>query len=148
LWLDTPGRRSAWRRCGAARARSWTGHGPGDGRSRARRAPARPSAISSRSANNISNGDLTVDLTRRLVTARGEDVKLSNKEEWNILKLLVMNAGKVLTHRAIMEQVWGPTVDVQYLRIYMRQLRQKIEEQPDRPRHILTETGVGYRLSV
>ena len=94
----------------------------------------------------FTSGDLTVDLTRRLVTARGQEVKLSNKE-WDILKLLVINAGKVLTHRAIMEQVWGPTVDVQYLRIYVRQLRQKIEEQPDRPRHILTETGVGYRLS-
>jgi len=94
----------------------------------------------------FTSGDLTVDLTRRLVTARGREVKLSNKE-WDILKILVMNAGKVLTHRAIMEQVWGPTIDVQYLRIYVRQLRQKIEEQPDRPRHILTETGVGYRLS-
>jgi two-component system KDP operon response regulator KdpE len=95
----------------------------------------------------FSNDDLTVDLTRRLVTAQGRDVKLSNKE-WDILKLLVMNAGKVLTHRTIMEKVWSPAVDLQYLRIYVRQLRQKIEEQPDRPRHILTETGVGYRLSV
>jgi two-component system KDP operon response regulator KdpE len=93
----------------------------------------------------FSNGDLTVDLTRRLVTARGQEVKLSNKE-WDILKLLVLHAGKVLTHRMIMEQVWGPTVDVQYLRIYVRQLRQKIEAHPDRPQHVLTETGVGYRL--
>jgi two-component system, OmpR family, KDP operon response regulator KdpE len=93
----------------------------------------------------FTNGDLTVDLTRRLVTARGQEVKLSNKE-WDILKLLVVHAGKVLTHRMIMEQVWGPTVDVQYLRIYVRQLRQKLEEYPDRPQHILTETGVGYRL--
>ena len=93
----------------------------------------------------FTNGDLTVDLTRRLVTARGQEVKLSNKE-WDILRLLVVHAGKVLTHRMIMEQVWGPTVDVQYLRIYVRQLRQKIEEYPDRPQHILTETGVGYRL--
>jgi two-component system KDP operon response regulator KdpE len=91
------------------------------------------------------NGDLVVDLTRRLVSARGQPVKLSNKE-WDILSLLAVNAGKVLTHRAIMQQVWGPKVDVQYLRIYVRQLRQKIEAVPDRPRHILTETGVGYRL--
>lgn len=90
---------------------------------------------------------LTVDLTRRLVIVRGREVKLSNKE-WDILRLLVVNAGKVLTHRAIMQEVWGPTVDVQYLRIYVRQLRQKIEEQPHRPRYLLTETGVGYRLSV
>jgi two-component system KDP operon response regulator KdpE len=94
----------------------------------------------------FSNGDLMVDLTRRLVTARGQDVKLSNKE-WDILKILVLNAGKVLTHRALMEKVWGPNVDVQYLRIYVRQLRLKIEEHPDRPKHILTETAVGYRLS-
>jgi two-component system KDP operon response regulator KdpE len=93
------------------------------------------------------NGELTVDLTRRLVTARGQAVKLSNKQ-LDILKLLVMNAGKVLTHRMIMQSVWGPEIDVQYLRVYVRQLRQKIEEEPDRPRHILTETGVGYRLSV
>src|ERR671912_1892266 len=93
----------------------------------------------------FTSGNLSVDLTRRLVTARGQEVKLSNKE-WDILKLLVVHAGKVLTHRMIMEQVWGPTVDVQYLRIYVRQLRQKIEEYPDRPQHILTETGVGYRL--
>jgi two-component system KDP operon response regulator KdpE len=72
-------------------------------------------------------------------------VKLSNKE-WDILRLLVLHAGKVLTHRMIMQEVWGPKVDVQYLRIYVRQLRQKLEERPEQPRHILTETGVGYRL--
>ena len=95
----------------------------------------------------FTSGDLTVDLTRRLVTSRGAEVKLSNKE-WDILRLLVLHAGKVLTHRMIMQEVWGPTVDVQYLRIYVRQLRQKLEEVPDQPRHILTETGVGYRLNV
>jgi two-component system, OmpR family, KDP operon response regulator KdpE len=79
------------------------------------------------------------------VTVRGAEVKLSNKE-WDILRLLVLHAGKVLTHRMIMQEVWGPKVDVQYLRIYVRQLRQKLEERPDQPRHILTETGVGYRL--
>ena len=93
----------------------------------------------------FSNGDLTVDLTRRLVAVRGQEVKLSNKE-WDILRLLVLHAGRVLTHRMIMQEVWGPTVDVQYLRIYVRQLRQKLEADPERPCHILTETGVGYRL--
>lgn len=95
----------------------------------------------------FTSGDLTVDLTRRLVHVRGREVKLSNKE-WDILRMLVVNAGKVLTHRAMMQEVWGPTVDVQYLRIYIRQLRQKIEPDPERPHHILTETGVGYRLSL
>jgi two-component system, OmpR family, KDP operon response regulator KdpE len=93
----------------------------------------------------FSNGDLTVDLTCRLVAVRGHEVKLSNKE-WDILRLLVLHAGRVLTHRMIMQEVWGPTVDVQYLRIYVRQLRQKLEADPERPCHILTETGVGYRL--
>jgi two-component system KDP operon response regulator KdpE len=91
------------------------------------------------------SGDLTVDLTRRLVSVRGAEVSLSNKE-WAILRLLIVHAGKVLTHRMIMQEVWGPTVDVQYLRIYVRQLRQKLEQDPARPHHILTETGVGYRL--
>ncbi len=91
------------------------------------------------------HGDLSVDLTRRRVSVRGTEVKLSNKE-WDILRLLVLHAGQVLTHRMIMQEVWGPKVDVQYLRIYVRQLRQKLEERPDQPRHILTETGVGYRL--
>ena len=93
----------------------------------------------------FTSGDLSVDLTRRLVTSRGEEVRLSNKE-WEILRLLVLHAGQVLTHRAIMREVWGPTVDVQYLRIYVRQLRRKLEQVPEQPRHILTETGVGYRL--
>lgn len=91
------------------------------------------------------SGDLTVDLVRRLVTARGQEVKLSPKE-YDILRLLVVHAGKVLTHRMIMQDVWGAGGDVQYLRIYIRQLRQKLEPDPERPTHILTETGVGYRL--
>jgi two-component system, OmpR family, KDP operon response regulator KdpE len=95
----------------------------------------------------FESGDLRVDLTRRLVRVGDAEVKLSNKE-WDILRLLVLNAGKVLTHRAIMREVWGPTVDVQYLTIYVRQLRQKLERRPERPEHILTETGVGYRLQV
>jgi two-component system KDP operon response regulator KdpE len=93
----------------------------------------------------FQSGDLTVDLTRRLVSVRGAAVSLSNKE-WEILRLLIAHAGKVLTHRVLMQEVWGPTVDVQYLRIYVRQLRQKLEQDPARPHHILTETGVGYRL--
>jgi two-component system, OmpR family, KDP operon response regulator KdpE len=93
----------------------------------------------------FTHGDLSIDLTRRLVVVRGAEVKLSNKE-WDILRLLVLHAGQVVTHRMIMQEVWGPKVDVQYLRIYVRQLRQKLEVRPDQPRHILTETGVGYRL--
>ena len=90
-------------------------------------------------------GDLSVDLVRRIVKVRGEEVKLSPKE-YDILRLLVQHAGKVLTHQFILNEVWGGETDVQYLRIYVRQLRQKIEADPERPRYILTETGVGYRL--
>jgi two-component system KDP operon response regulator KdpE len=93
------------------------------------------------------SGDLTVDLVRRIVTARGEEVKLSPRE-YDILRLLVAHAGKVLTHQFLMRELWGSGADVQYLRIYVRQLRQKLEADPERPGHILTETGVGYRLRV
>ena len=93
------------------------------------------------------SGPLHVDLVRRTVTVNGVEVKLSPKE-YDILRLLVLHAGKVLTHRFIMQQVWGVAGDVQYLRIYVRQLRQKIEADPERPVLIMTETGVGYRLRV
>ena len=91
------------------------------------------------------SGDLTVDLVRRIVTVRGAPVKLSPRE-YDLLRLLIQHAGKVLTHRMMLKEVWGSEADVQYLRIYIRQLRQKIEPDPERPSHILTETGVGYRL--
>lgn len=90
-------------------------------------------------------GDLSVDLVRRIVTVRGNEVKFSPRE-YDLLRLLVAHAGKVLTHRFILREVWGVETDVQYLRIYVRALRQKIENDPERPRYVLTETGVGYRL--
>ncbi len=91
--------------------------------------------------------DLTVDLVRRIVTVAGQPVHLSPRE-YDILALMVKHAGRVLTHRQILGQLWGPGGDVQQLRVYVRQLRQKIETDPERPHHILTETGVGYRLAV
>lgn len=91
------------------------------------------------------SGGLSVDLVRRIVTVDGAEVKLSPRE-YDLLRLLVAHAGKVLTHRFILKEVWGGETDIQYLRIYIRQLRQKIEASPERPQHILTETGVGYRL--
>jgi two-component system KDP operon response regulator KdpE len=90
-------------------------------------------------------GDLCVDLVRRIVTVRGSEVKLSPRE-FDVLRLMVAHAGKVLTHRFMLEEIWGGDADVQYLRVYIRALRQKIEADPERPIHILTETGVGYRL--
>jgi two-component system KDP operon response regulator KdpE len=91
------------------------------------------------------SGDLVVDLVRRIVTVRGAEVKFSRRE-YDLLRLLVAHAGKVLTHRQILKEVWGADTDVQYLRIYIRALRQKIEADPEQPAYILTETGVGYRL--
>jgi len=90
-------------------------------------------------------GDLTVDLVRRIVTVRGQEVKFSSRE-YDLLRLLVAHAGKVLTHNMILREVWGPNTDVQYLRIYIRALRQKIERDTEKPEYIVTETGVGYRL--
>lgn len=92
-------------------------------------------------------GNLTVDLVRRIVSIGGAEVKLSAKE-YDLLRLLVAHAGKVLTHGFLLREVWGPahTEDVQYLRVYIRQLREKLEADPTRPEIIRTETGVGYRL--
>ncbi len=93
------------------------------------------------------SGDLSVDLVHRVVMAGGQKVHLSPRE-YDILVLLVKHAGKVLTHRYILGQLWGAGGDVQQLRVYVRQVRQKLETAPEQPRHILTETGVGYRLAV
>jgi two-component system KDP operon response regulator KdpE len=94
----------------------------------------------------FQSGDLTVDLVRRIVRVRNSDTKLSPKE-YDILRQLVLHAGKVMTHKQLLREVWGPAADdVQYLRIYVRQLRQKLEADPERPSLILTEAGVGYRL--
>jgi two-component system, OmpR family, KDP operon response regulator KdpE len=92
-------------------------------------------------------GDLAVDLVRRIVKMRDQDVKLSPKE-YDLLRLFVQHAGKVLTHNFLLKELWGPPADSQYVRVYVRQLRQKIEPHPDCPEYILTETGVGYRLRV
>ena len=91
------------------------------------------------------SGDLSVDLVRRIVKVGDQDVKLSPKE-YDLLRVLVQHAGKVLTHRFLLHEVWDESTDSQYLRVYVRQLRQKIEANPDRPQYILTETGIGYRL--
>jgi two-component system KDP operon response regulator KdpE len=95
------------------------------------------------------SGDLTVDLVRRQVSRGGDEVKLSPKE-FELLRHLVAHAGKVLTHRHLLREVWGAAQidEVQYLRVFIRGLRQKLEADPTRPTHILTELGVGYRLQL
>ena len=91
------------------------------------------------------SGDLSVDLVRRIVKVGDKDVKLSPKE-YELLRVLVQHAGKVLTHRFLLGELWDELTDAQYLRVYVRQLRQKIEADPERPQFVLTETGIGYRL--
>jgi two-component system KDP operon response regulator KdpE len=90
-------------------------------------------------------GDLSVDLVRRIVKVADKEVKLSPKE-YDLLRVLVQHAGKVLTHKFLLGELWDDLTDAQYLRVYVRQLRQKIEADPERPQYILTETGIGYRL--
>lgn len=90
-------------------------------------------------------GDLSVDLVRRIVKVGTREVKLSPKE-YELLRVLVQHAGKVLTHKFLLRELWDDLTDAQYLRVYVRQLRQKIEADPERPQCILTETGIGYRL--
>jgi two-component system KDP operon response regulator KdpE len=93
-------------------------------------------------------GDLLVDLSRRRVSVSGHDVKLT-PTEYDVLHTLVAHAGKVLTHQQLLRAVWGPGVtdETHYLRVYIGQLRQKIEPDPAQPRYIITVSGVGYRLN-
>src|ERR1700722_4947613 len=90
-------------------------------------------------------GELSVDLVRRFVKVGDRDVKLSPKE-YDLLRLLVQHAGKVLTHKFLLGELWDDLPDAQYVRVYVRLVRRKIEADPERPQYILTETGVGYRL--
>jgi two-component system, OmpR family, KDP operon response regulator KdpE len=91
------------------------------------------------------SGDLALDLVRRKVMVGDREVRLSPRA-YEVLRLLAARAGKVLTHKFILDEVWDGATDVQYLRVYVRTLRKKIEADPDRPELILTEPGVGYRL--
>jgi two-component system KDP operon response regulator KdpE len=94
----------------------------------------------------VHAGDLTIDLVKRLVTRAGEAIRLSPRE-YDLLAQLVRGAGKVVTHKQLLTAVWGPAHehDVQYLRVFIGQLRQKIEPDAGQPSLILTEPGVGYR---
>jgi two-component system KDP operon response regulator KdpE len=90
-------------------------------------------------------GDLSVDLVRRFVKLGDKEVKLSPKE-YDLLRVLVQHAGKVLTHKFLLNELWDDLTDSQYLRVYVRQLRKKIEPSPEQPQFISTETGIGYRF--
>ena len=95
----------------------------------------------------IEVGPISLDLEKHAVTVSGRDVHLT-PHEFRLLRLLARHEGKLLTHQAILNDVWGPAYGTEsnYLHVYVSQLRRKIEADPARPRHLLTETGVGYRL--
>lgn len=96
----------------------------------------------------ISSGNLSIDLVNRVVRRTEEIVKLTSTE-YNLLALFAKNEGKVLTHQYILKEIWGVgyQTETQYLRVFVAQLRKKIEENPHNPQHIVTESGVGYRFS-
>ena len=93
-------------------------------------------------------GDVEVDFARRVVTKAGAAVKLTPKE-YALLRLLLLHRGKVITHRQLLRELWGPKAEEQthYLRVYMTHLRQKLEDDPNQPKYFRTETGIGYRFS-
>jgi two-component system, OmpR family, KDP operon response regulator KdpE len=95
----------------------------------------------------IQSGNVSINLSDRMVCKNGEEIRLT-ATEYDVLKVLAQNAGRVLTHRQLLQSVWGPNASehVQYLRVYIAHLRQKLEEDPNRPKILLTEPGVGYRL--
>jgi two-component system, OmpR family, KDP operon response regulator KdpE len=111
------------------------------------RVALRDAIVAQAEETEITIGDLNIDLMKRIVTLRAERIKLSPKE-FNLLKVLAMNAGKLLTHKYLMQEVWGEAYsdDNQYLRIYIAQLRQKLEKDPARDQFIINEPGIGYRL--
>ncbi|MBU79929.1 MAG: DNA-binding response regulator [Chloroflexi bacterium] len=95
----------------------------------------------------VTTGFVEVDLSARIVKRRGEEVRLT-RTEYDLLRILSTNTGKVLTHRELLQAVWGPEYgdETEYLRTFVKQLRRKLEEDPSRPRYIITEPGIGYRL--
>jgi two-component system KDP operon response regulator KdpE len=97
----------------------------------------------------LRTAELEIDLQRRVVNRRGVEVHLSVRE-FNLLSELIKAAGRVVTHKELLTAVWGPhkVQNVEYLRVFIQQLRQKLEASPSAPRHILTETGVGYRFVI
>jgi two-component system KDP operon response regulator KdpE len=99
-------------------------------------------------ASNIASGDLRVDLAARRVFVKDVEIHLTPLE-YKLLTTLVKHAGRVLTHRFLLREVWGPlhTGETHYLRVFMANLRRKIEADPAQPRYLLTEQGVGYRLA-
>ena len=121
--------------------------GVGELLARVRAASRRRQEMSTAPGAIFEFGDVKIDLSLRTVHKRGAAIHLT-PIEYRLLTLLITNSGKVLTHRQILREVWGPShsEDGHYVRVYMGHLRQKLEDEPAQPKHILTETAVGYRL--
>ena len=123
--------RSAWTSCSPASAPPFAAPNP---------APAPEPPV-------VETDAFTVDLAAHRVYAGSQEVRLT-PTEWHLLEVLVRNPGQLVTHRQLLQDVWGPGYDTEtnYLRVYMSQLRRKLEPDPTRPRHLVTEPGVGYRF--
>jgi len=117
---------------------------------RIRAALRRAAPVAADRANTVIRfGDVQADFEKRLITVGGEEVHLT-PNEYKLLQVLIKHAGRVVTQRQLLNEVWGPqhTEQSQYLRVYVAQLRRKLERDPARPRHLQTEPGVGYRLTL
>jgi len=108
-----------------------------------RRTTEQPSSPS----NVFESGDLRIDFAARQVTVAGQEIRLT-PTEYELLRMFILHADKTLTHRQLLTQIWGPdaTTETQYLHVFIRQLRRKLEPDPSQPRHFVTEPGVGYRF--
>lgn len=117
-------------------------------RGSARHCAALRRATPDHTAPVVETDMFTVDLAARRVTRDGVDVRLT-PTEWHFLDILARNPGKVIDHHRLLTEIWGPAYldQANYLRVYIAQLRRKLEQQPSRPRHLLTEPGFGYRLA-
>src|SRR5215467_5763144 len=96
----------------------------------------------------VCTPDFTVDLAaKQVIRSNGEDVRLT-PTEWQLLEILVRNSGRLVTQRQLLREVWGPSYETEtnYLRVYLAQLRRKLEPEPSRPKYLLTESGMGYRF--
>src|SRR6185437_3713395 len=108
---------------------------------------AQTAGASATAGTLVRSGELELDLERRQVTAQGQPVHLT-PTEYEVLKYLATHMGKVITHQMLLHAVWGPSYEAEahYLRVFINQLRRKIEPDPSRPRYLITEPGIGYRL--
>jgi two-component system KDP operon response regulator KdpE len=115
------------------------------------RAAVRRSAVSTSDGEDavVEAGNVTIDLAAKKVRRDGGEVHLT-KTEWGVLELLVRNRGRLVSQKQLLREVWGPAYETEshYLRVYLAQLRRKLEQEPSRPRHLLTEPGMGYRFEL